>query len=152
MGYRAWLLSLAAIVAFGCKREDPPEPPPDTSALSALDQPAFPALNRGARLFEQHCAQCHGPEAQGHPDWENRDIVAAPPLNGTGTDWKRSRAQLVAVIKNGAKRKGEPVMPAWNGRLSDQEIDDIIAWFQALWPPEVYATWRRTNPAAVPRG
>jgi len=79
-------------------------------------------------------------------------VVAAPPLNGTGTDWKRTRAQLVAVIKNGAKRKGEPVMPGWNGRLSDQEIDDIISWFQALWPPEVYATWRKTNPVPVPRG
>lgn len=152
MAYGAWLMAVLAIVTLGCERKDTSVAPP-SSPLATLEQPAgLSAMNRGARLFDEHCAQCHGPEAQGHPDWQNPQVVAAPPLNGTGNDWKRSRAQLVAIIKNGAMRKGTPVMPAWSGRLSDQEIDDIISWFQALWPPEVYATWRKTNPAAVPRG
>ena len=29
--------------------------------------------------------------------------------------------------------------------LSEQEIEDTIAWFQALWPPEVYDRWQRAN-------
>lgn len=151
MARAAWLFSLVAVLMLGCERKDHPAPVPTTGPI--IEEPAsLTALNRGARLFEQHCAQCHGPEAQGHPDWQNPKVVAAPPLNGTGNEWKRSRAQLVAVIKNGAKRGNTPVMPAWNGRLSEQEIDEIIAWFQALWPPETYATWRKANPAAVPRG
>jgi len=153
MAYRVWLLSIVAVLILGCKRESAPVTPPTPPSMTLEQPPGLTALNRGARLFEAHCAQCHGPEAQGHPDWQNRDIIAAaPPLNGTGNDWKRSRAQLVAVIKNGATRQGTPVMPAWNGRLSEQEIDDIISWFQALWPPDVYATWRKTNPVPVPRG
>jgi mono/diheme cytochrome c family protein len=45
------------------------------------------------------------------------------------------------------QRNGEPVMPAWKGRLSDREIEDIISWYQALWPPEVYERWRKANAA-----
>lgn len=147
--YRPALLWLALVTVCACQKKEAPSPAPTTAP--ALEAPASLAgLSRGARLFEEQCAQCHGPEAQGHPDWQTPGVVAAPPLNGTGNDWKRTRAQLVAVINNGAKRNGQPVMPAWNGRLTDAEIDDLISWFQALWPPEVYAAWRKTNPA--PRG
>lgn len=146
---RYGLLAVLPLLVVSACQKDTPAPAPTTAP--ALDAPVSLAeLSRGARLFEEQCAQCHGPEAQGHPDWQTPGVVAAPPLNGTGNDWKRTRAQLVAVIKNGAKRDGQPVMPAWNGRLTDAEIDDIISWFQALWPPEVYAAWRKTNPA--PRG
>lgn len=152
MARAAWSLLAVAVLMLGCERKDN-APAPTTASPLPVEQPAsLAALNRGARLYAEHCAQCHGPEAQGHPDWENRDIVAAPPLNGTGNDWKRTRAQLVGVIKHGAKRRNAPVMPAWNGRLSDQEIEDIIAWFQASWPSEVYATWRKVNPGPTPRG
>lgn len=109
--------------------------------------PSLGSLNHGAQLFQENCAQCHGPEAQGHPDWQTPGVVAAPPLNGTGNDWKRSRAELIAIIRDGAKRNGEPTMPAWKGRLSDADIDDIIAWFQALWPPDVYLRWQRVHTA-----
>lgn len=145
--YRLAGLGLVLITICACQKKEAPVP----ATAPTFDAPASLAgLSRGARLFEEQCAQCHGPEAQGHPDWQTPGVVAAPPLNGTGNDWKRTRAQLVAVIKNGAKRNGQPVMPAWSGRLTDAEIDDLISWFQALWPPEVYATWRKTNPA--PRG
>lgn len=148
MRYRSLALVSLLMVVCACQKD---ASPPAPTTAPTLDVPASLAeLNRGARLFEEQCAQCHGPEAQGHPDWQTPGVVAAPPLNGTGNDWKRTRAQLVAVIKNGAKRDGQQVMPAWNGRLTDTEIDDIISWFQALWPPEIYATWRKTNPA--PRG
>lgn len=149
MRYPLIWLWLPLVLICGCQKKESPAPTPTTAP--ALEAPvSLTALNRGARLFEEQCAQCHGPEAQGHPDWQTPGVVAAPPLNGTGNDWKRTRAQLVTTIKNGAKRNGELVMPAWNGRLSDSEIDDIISWFQALWPTDVYAAWRKSNPA--PRG
>lgn len=107
------------------------------------------SILRGARVFQEQCAQCHGPDAQGHPDWQNPQVTAAPPLNGTGNEWKRSKSELIAVIQNGAKRDGQPVMPGWKGRLTDQEIDDVIAWFQALWPVEVYEKWQKTNAVAT---
>jgi mono/diheme cytochrome c family protein len=33
-------------------------------------------------------------------------------------------------------------MPAWKDRLSDQQIEDIIAWFQSRWPDEQYVAWQ----------
>lgn len=130
--------------------------PSGQDAVSALqgDRPVTTeSLFRGVRLFQQQCAQCHGPEAQGHPDWRNPKVVAAPPLNGTGNEWKRRKQDMIAIIKNGAKRNGEQIMPAWKGRLSDQDIEDIITWFQALWPADVYHRWLKANADdAAPKG
>lgn len=140
IGMGLWLLA--------CQRKEPAPPPsaPTSTALPSVQpMPSLDALNRGAKLFQENCAQCHGPEAQGHPDWQTPGVVAAPPLNGTGNDWKRSRAELIAVITNGAKRNGVQVMPGWKGRLSEAEVNDIIAWFQALWPADVYSRWQRAN-------
>ena len=146
------LFAVAVFVLSSCDRQAPPPARPSVSApepattLPALQPvPSLATLNRGARLFQEHCAQCHGPEAQGHPDWQTAGVVAAPPLNGTGNDWKRTRAELVAVIADGAKRDGVLVMPGWKDRLSEAEVSDVIAWFQALWPPDVYSRWQRTN-------
>jgi len=36
-------------------------------------------------------------------------------------------------------------MPAWRDKLSDDEIDDIIVWFQSRWPDQVYAAWQRMD-------
>lgn len=116
------------------------------------------SVMRGARLFEQDCAQCHGPKAQGHPDWQtpsDGSFAAAPPLNGTGNDWKRSRAELASVIKNGVRRKTDNVdiMPAWKGRLNDSDIEDVINWMQSLWPADVYQAWSKAQVAAPgPKG
>ena len=29
--------------------------------------------------------------------------------------------------------------------MSDQEIEDVIAWLQSTWPPEVRAVWARID-------
>lgn len=145
-----WLLIGASLALSACEREKPPAPAttPATTPLPPVEPaPSLEALNRGARLFQEHCAQCHGPDAQGHPDWQTPGVVAAPPLNGTGNEWKRTRAQLLAAIANGSERNGVLVMPAWKGRLSEAEMNDVIVWFQALWPPEVYSRWKQINDA-----
>ncbi len=113
------------------------------------------SLNRGARLFQQNCAQCHGPEAQGHPDWQRQSkfYAAAPPLNGKGNDWKLSKAKFARIVKYGLSRNGVAIMPAWHARLSDRDIDDIITWSQALWPTDVYEKWLKANKGApIKRG
>ena len=55
--------------------------------------------------------------------------------------------------QKGGDMQGDPVMPAWNGHLSDREIEDATAWFQAPWPVDVYDRWRRANAQpASPKG
>lgn len=150
---RIVILAAAALALAACGKQEPEK----TAAPASVDQAGrsftTESLFSGVRLFHEHCAQCHGPEAQGHPDWQNPKVAAAPPLNGTGNVWRRGKLEMIAVIKNGVKRNGEPVMPAWQGRLSDREIEDIISWYQALWPPEVYERWRKAHAAgSAPSG
>ncbi len=40
-------------------------------------------------------------------------------------------------------REGSPGggMPAWDGKLTNQQIDDVIVWIKSLWPDEVYDIW-----------
>ena len=114
------------------------------------------SVTRGARVFEQNCVLCHGPQAQGHPDWQtpsDGSFAAAPPLNGTGNDWKRSRAKLAATIQNGVRRKSDnvDVMPAWKGRLSERDVEDVLNWLQSLWPADVYDAWSKTQAATAPK-
>lgn len=107
-------------------------------------------IQHGHQLFLQNCAICHGANAEGAPDWSRPDAngkYPPPPLNGSGHAWHHPQRALVATIKFGTVRIGGS-MPAWQGKLSDQDIDDIIVWFQSLWPDELYAAWRRINHAA----
>ena len=149
LSLKRWPLLLAGIgLLVACGKEEPVAP-------LTPGQTAFPmeSILQGARVYQEHCAQCHGPDAQGHPDWQNPKVPAAPPLNGTGNEWKRTKAELVNTILNGAVRDGASVMPAWKGRLTQQEVEDIVAWFQALWPVEVYEKWHKANvAAATPKG
>jgi mono/diheme cytochrome c family protein len=42
-------------------------------------------------------------------------------------------------------REGSPAdgggMPAWEGKLTKQQIDDVIVWIKSLWSDEVYEVW-----------
>ncbi|MBU1690676.1 MAG: cytochrome c [Gammaproteobacteria bacterium] len=123
------------------------EAPAFTSARPTVGFHDAARLRRGQRVFQQNCAVCHGRLAEGHPDWRKLGMdgkFPPPPLNGTGHDWHHPKAALVQVIKNGSPG-GKGNMPAWQGKLSDQEIEGVIAWFQSLWPPEVRTVWARID-------
>ena len=40
---------------------------------------------------------------------------------------------------------GRNQMPAWNGKLGRQDVEDIVIWFQSKWPTEIYLAWARRN-------
>ena len=149
---KIWPLATVVALLVACSKEGEPTTAP--VAGIAVRQFDSASVARGAKLFETHCVLCHGPQAQGHPDWQtpsDGSFAAAPPLNGTGNDWKRSRAMLAATIQNGVRRKSDnaDIMPAWKGRLSERDIEDVLNWLQSLWPAEVYDTWTKTQAAAA---
>jgi mono/diheme cytochrome c family protein len=99
-------------------------------------------VRRGAEVFRQNCAVCHGAGAEGAENWQFRDAdgrFPPPPLNGTAHAWHHPLAQLFDMIENGTQPTGN--MPAWGDTLSDDEILAAIAWFQSKWPDEVYQAW-----------
>ena len=104
-------------------------------------------LKRGRQLYLKNCTVCHGLNAEGSPDWRKRDKdgkFPPPPLNGTGHAWHHPKKALIYTIKNGTKALGGN-MPAWKDRLSDEEIETIILWFQSKWPEELYLAWVRMD-------
>ncbi len=100
-------------------------------------------IRLGGEVYRRHCAGCHGPQAQGDPAWRHRSadgFYPPPPLDGSGHAWHHPTAVLKDVIRNGSP-PGRGKMPAWRGKLDEGEITAVIAWFQSLWPDEVYAAW-----------
>jgi len=107
----------------------------------------FLQMKRGGQLFQQHCAACHGKQAEGTANWQKPGPdgkAPPPPLNGSAHAWHHPTRVLIDVIKNGTQRIGGN-MPAWKDKLTDAQIRDIIAWFQAKWSDEIYAAWYRNN-------
>lgn len=107
----------------------------------------FAGAVNGGRLYQENCAQCHGTGAEGAPQWKQPGAEGkypAPPLNGTGHAWHHPKKGLVRTIKYGTLSMGGS-MPAWQSRLSDKEIDDIIDWFQSYWSDEIYREWQKRD-------
>ena len=140
---RVCVLSAGCALLAACERA----PQEATTALPTM-QAHNTQLDTGARLYREHCAECHGPQGQGHPDWQNAasgGFVAAPPLDASGPLPQRRESVLINTVRAGIQRNGVPVMPAWQGRLADADIEAIFAWIFSQWPPAQYAAWRTAN-------
>ncbi len=81
------------------------------------------------------CSNCHGTEGQG---------AFGPPLAGRKLTYQRFRA----YVRNPLGR-----MPAYiESELTDQEIADIVVYFNSLPPAPKPAPWRTPLPVGAPRG
>jgi mono/diheme cytochrome c family protein len=127
------LLLVAAI--SGCGREapvgeDPRADPGDPSKVAL-----------GAKVYMQNCAACHGAKLEGQPDWQRRrpnGRLPAPPHDETGHTWHHPDSVLFAITKNGmvppnAPRNYDSDMPAFGGKLSDDEIWAALAFIKKHW-------------------
>lgn len=101
---------------------------------------------RGERVYAQQCASCHGAKLEGQPNWRSRlpnDRLPAPPHDETGHTWHHPDGMLFAITKNGLVPPNAPAgyasdMPAFAGRLSDDEIWAVLAYIKSRWTsPEV---------------
>ena len=99
---------------------------------------------RGAASFRDNCVQCHGA-----PGVAQSDIgLSMQPLPGPLVDaqqhWRPR--ELYWVVRNGIKMTG---MPAWQYRMPDAEIWDLVAFMQQL--PQLnaaqYAQWSQAAKA-----
>jgi len=102
---------------------------------------------RGALVYTENCAVCHGQNAEGTKNWRQRaddGKFPPPPIDGTGHAWHHPMKILGAQIKFGAPG-GLGSMPGFADKLSDEQVVDVIAWFQNEWPDKIYATWAEMN-------
>lgn len=100
-------------------------------------------LEKGVTIFAENCASCHGANAEATADWKKTDSngkYPPPPLNGTAHAWHHSIEVLKETIQNGGIKLGG-LMPPFKDKLSDKDIDAVIAFFQSKWPDELYQKW-----------
>jgi mono/diheme cytochrome c family protein len=101
---------------------------------------------RGRTLYDKHCAECHGVEGKGPPgDWRVRDAQGkypAPPLDDSAHAWHHPTAALLYTIHEG-NPGGQGNMPAWKDKLSEQEMQDVVAYIKSLWSDPVYRLWSK---------
>jgi mono/diheme cytochrome c family protein len=109
------------------------------------DAPALPNLSVGKSVYELHCAACHGAKLEGQPNWQRRlpnGRFPAPPHDDSGHTWHHPDDVLFGITKHGlvppyAPSGYESDMPAFAGKLSDDEIRDVLAYIGSHWPAEV---------------
>lgn len=78
----------------------------------------------GATTFKAKCAMCHG--ADGSASTGMGKSMGLKPLSSPEVQ-KMSDAELTALVTNG---KGK--MPAYKGKLSDEEISAVVKYIKTL--------------------
>lgn len=130
----------------------PPTPEPASAAVAPAEPKNLAArkldpekIKRGEAVYRANCANCHGPNGEATPGWRNPGAdgrYPPPPLDGSAHAWHHSTETLEKMI-----RVGSPAdiggMPSWDGKLTNQQIDDVIVWIKSLWPDEVYDIWHK---------
>lgn len=110
-----------------------------TACSERTPDPAQVAL--GQKVYAQHCAVCHGAKLEGQPDWRARPPngrMPAPPHDESGHTWHHTDQVIFAITKHGLvppnARKGyESDMPAFAGKLTDDEIWAVLAYLKSHW-------------------
>ena len=121
-----------------------------------LLQPNDPTvIQRGAAVYAQACANCHGTNLEGQPNWQVRrpdGLLPAPPHDATGHTWHHPEHVLFDVTRNGLQKLAGPnyktAMPAFADKLSDNDIIAVLSFIKSTWPPKQ----RQANDAASKTG
>lgn len=100
-------------------------------------------VDLGHTVFQKNCAECHGNKAQSILNWKQTlpdGSYPPPPLNGTAHAWHHPLSALSRVVNAGGIRLGGK-MPAFKDKLTEEEKQAVIAYFQNFWNDEVYSAW-----------
>ena len=108
---------------------------------------------RGAVVYRDHCASCHGASLEGQPNWRERGpdgLLPAPPHDASGHTWHHADELLIRITRDGvAAVAGDPgyrtAMPVYRGVLSDADIVAVLSWIKSQWPPDVRAKHDQMN-------
>ena len=144
------LIVIAGVVLSACDQQTPEDPKTRwtdgaATAWAPVKQRWYTPeqVTAGAALYRENCSTCHKENAEGTADWKTRDAngqLPPPPLNGTAHTWHHPLRALAWQIKFGAPG-GQGAMPGFSQTLSDEQVSDVVAWFQDRWSDEIYAQW-----------
>jgi mono/diheme cytochrome c family protein len=103
------------------------------AAISPLAQ--ADDLQRGAEVFKVNCATCHGPAGQPDPDSDLVKNLGVMPANLSDAlfNSREPASTWKIVITHGGPEMGfSEMMPAFGSTLSEQDIDNVLAYIKTL--------------------
>lgn len=107
-------------------------PPANVSKRPSADRASPAWMGKGSKLYEQHCAACHGASGQGSPG-------IYPALAGNRAVTMDSTVNLVRVVLSGGylpSTQGNPRpfgMPPFTQTLNEAEIAAVLTFIRGSW-------------------
>lgn len=74
----------------------------------------------GGQVYSRHCTTCHGDGGRG--------TMPGVPDFTRGQGLFKSNSDLISIIE-----QGKQIMPAYQGILSRDEMDDVIAYIRSMY-------------------
>jgi S-disulfanyl-L-cysteine oxidoreductase SoxD len=147
---RSRLLSMACIVLLAACDAGP-------STGTRLQPSDASTVALGRKVYDTHCAACHGAQLEGQPNWRERDATGrlpAPPHDRTGHTWHHPDEVLFRLTKHGVAKAANlkdyaSAMPAYEGVLSDAEIIAVLSYIKARWPADIRRKHDELNAGAA---
>lgn len=142
------LALLAACTPPSAPGDDPRADPGDAARLAL-----------GAKVYARDCAACHGVKLEGQPNWRTRlanGRMPAPPHDDRGHTWHHRDSVLFGITMNGLTPPYAPAgyesdMPAFGGKLSDEQMWAVLAYIKSHWTSEVLRARAEMTRNARPR-
>ncbi len=112
--------------------------------LAAFAHPGeAPRMELGHRIYQAHCASCHGVRGEGAANWREPDAqgeLPAPPHGPEGHTWKHADGMLYRIVRDGWRdpfnKTQRLTMPAFGQVLVPAEIRAAIDYLKTLWTAE----------------
>jgi len=85
-------------------------------------------FERGRTIYDQHCADCHGPEGRG----DGRQASSLSPRPGNLISAQTSAKSDQELLKIIAKGKPRTAMTGWEERLSADDQAAVLAYIRSM--------------------
>jgi mono/diheme cytochrome c family protein len=95
-----------------------------------------------AGLFSKDCAVCHGPDGKGNKS------IGTPNF----TDPAFQKAVSASVMQTAIQKGKGGIMPAWSGKLTDEQISSLVSYIRSLAPGSDTGTTTGTSTSSSATG
>lgn len=96
-------------------------------AMGALLSISAAAQAKGEDTYKSKCQMCHGADFKGQTamgkKFDIKDFHAPDVLKKPDAEW-------IKTTSEGVKKDDKPVMPAFKGKLTDEQIKDVVAYIK----------------------
>jgi mono/diheme cytochrome c family protein len=125
-----------SVLAFAVAAQEQHKPHVHTHPSAAkLKNPvaaSAASIEAGRKLYEEHCADCHGNTGRG--DGYEGEGLDEKPSDFTDSEWEHGSTdgEMFVVIRDGAGRKSE--MKGFGKRLTTRQIWSVVNFVRTLAP------------------